>query len=487
MKYCLVSFGCQMNLSDSERVRTVLERAGFSETGNEEEADLLGLVACSVRQRAIDRAIGRIKQWNEIKKKRPVITFATGCVLPKDREQFIELFDLFFHINEVSNLADMIRQHGVVTQAYHAGEPAEYAGGEPESVSGLAVRGPGATAANRPEPVGRATHGRGTHGRDEDRLQTDFWNLEPLHRSSFEAFVPIQNGCDKFCSFCAVPYTRGREISRPSGQILEEVRRLVDDGYKTITLLGQNVNSYGYDKRSDEIRFPELLGKIGELGLESGREFRVYFTSPHPRDMDREVFNVIASYPSLAKQIHLPLQSGDDKVLIAMNRNHTVEQYRDIVRSFRETLPTATLFTDIIVGFTGETEEQFENTRKAMRELRYNMAYIAMYSPRPGARSYRWEDNVPHDEKKRRLHELSAELKEMSLSCNRSLVGTTVRVLVSSRDRDRRYLSGRTEGKIIVRFPHETDELIGSFVDVTISSAAEMSVEGELERVPAAV
>ena len=442
MKYCLVSLGCQMNTSDAERVSSVLESLGFEHTETEEDAAILGLVACSVRQRAIDRAYAKIDKWNSWKNKRSLLTFLTGCVLPADKERFLKRFDFFFPITELPDLPEMINRYGMVTQAGL------------ELLSAAAV-----------PPESRADAEKG------------FWRIEPAYASTFEAYVPIQNGCDKFCSFCAVPYTRGREVSRPSGEIIDEVGRLIDEGYKSITLLGQNVNSYGLDRQKSEIGFPSLMERIGSKGEQAGRPLWVYFTSPHPRDMSGELIEVIAKYRCLGKQIHLPLQSGDDRVLGRMNRNHSLEEYRRSVEHIRKVIPEATLFTDIIVGFPGETEEEFENTRNAMIEFQYNMAYIAMYSPRPGARSSKWEDDIPHDEKSRRLHELSAELKSMSRRYNDGLIGKTVKVLVSDRDRKEGYLSGKTEGRIIVRFPSTDDTLIGQFADVTIKTAADMSVE----------
>jgi tRNA-2-methylthio-N6-dimethylallyladenosine synthase len=209
------------------------------------------------------------------------------------------------------------------------------------------------------------------------------------------------------------------------------------------------------------------------------KEFWVYFTSPHPRDMTDEVIEVIAQYPVLAKQIHLPMQSGDDKVLIRMNRKHNMEKYRQIVHSIRRILPEATLFTDIIVGFTGETEAQFENTRKAMEEFKFNMAYTAMYSPRPGATSHRWDDDVLLEEKKRRLHALTEELRKHNRIYNQNLLGKTVRVLVRGEDRKEGFLSALTEGKLIVRFPSENEDLTGKFADIKITSASDFSLEGE--------
>ncbi len=306
-----------------------------------------------------------------------------------------------------------------------------------------------------------------------------FWKVNPHYTSDFEAFIPIQNGCDKFCTFCAVPYTRGREVSRPSEEILDELKNLVKKGYKSITLLGQNVNSYGFDKQGIEIPFHELLEKIGEFGESSQEKFWVYFTSPHPRDMSNEVIDVIAKYDCLAKQIHLPVQSGDDKVLIRMNRNHNIDRYRSIVEYIRKIIPSATLFTDIIVGFTGETDDQFENTRLIMEEFKFNMAYIAMYSPRPGATSSRWEDDIPRETKKDRLQILTDELIKHNRVYNRKLVGGKTHVLVVGKDRKEGYLKALTEGKLIIRFPSEDESLIGKFTEVQINSSANFSLEGE--------
>jgi tRNA-2-methylthio-N6-dimethylallyladenosine synthase len=311
-----------------------------------------------------------------------------------------------------------------------------------------------------------------------DDPKRGYWEVEPAYSPGVEAFIPIQNGCDKFCTFCAVPYARGREVSRPSADILAEFDRVTARGYGAITLLGQNVNSYGQDTHGDGVDFPELLRRAGERAAASGREFWVYFTSPHPRDMTREVLEAIAASPHLAGQIHLPLQSGDDEVLRNMNRRHTLADYRRIVEDIRELLPGATLFTDIIVGFPGETPEQFESTRRAMEEFQFDMAYVAMYSPRPGAKSTRWADDVPHEEKRRRLHVLSEELQRSAGARNEALVGRRLPVLVTGRDRKPGHLTGMTEGRITVRFPSENENLVGEFVDVDITGHASLSLSG---------
>jgi tRNA-2-methylthio-N6-dimethylallyladenosine synthase len=317
--------------------------------------------------------------------------------------------------------------------------------------------------------------------RPEEKIK-DFWQVKPTYHSRYEAFIPIQNGCDKFCTFCAVPYTRGREISRPSEEILDELKELVGKGYKSITLLGQNVNSYGLDRNGNETTFPALLRKIGEYGKSSEKEFWVYFTSPHPRDMTDEVIGVISQYDCLAKQIHLPLQSGDDEVLTRMNRKHTTDDYRKTIGSIRHILPEATIFTDIIVGFTGETDEQFNNTRRAMQEFRFNMAYIAKYSPRPGAASSRWEDDVPGDIKNKRLHVLTSELTRHTLDYNKGLIEKKTRVLITGKSRKEGYLSAVTEGKIVLRFQSDDASLIGEFAEVIIESATEFALGAKFIR-----
>ena len=397
-----------MNLSDTERVRTVLQQMGYEPTDKEEEANLLGIVACSVRQKGIDKVYGRIEKWNAMKNRKSVITFVSGCILPADKVRFLKLFDLVFTMNELPKLPEMIRQYGVVTPMKESNPSANM------------------------EP---------------------FWEINPMRASSFEAYIPIQNGCNNFCTYCAVPYTRGREVSRPSEEILNEVKELVEKDYKSITLLGQNVNSYGLDKKGEEINFAELLRRIGEYGKASGKEFWVYYTAPHPRDMEDEIIEVMAQYDCLAKQIHIPIQSGDDVMLQRMNRHHNLERYRHIIQTIRRVLPTATIFTDIIVGFT---------------------------SVREGAVASKWEDDVPKEVKRQRYHRLTEELMKHSLVYNQALVGTTVKMLVEDYDRKNGYLTGHTEGKIVIRFASHDENLIGQIVNVKVTSASPLSIEGIL-------
>src|SRR5690554_2749534 len=310
MKYHLVVLGCQMNHADAERMQAIMAKLGYAETEREEDADVIGIIACSVRQKAIDKVYSKIAKWNKWKNKKNLLTFVSGCVLPDDREKFLKLFDLVFDMKELASFPAMLSQYGVTT---------------PISNTAL-IHDEALREAARPATVAEKLNFSGLKpAENKVKAAPQTWEVEPIYNSAFEAFVPIQNGCDKFCTFCAVPYTRGREVSRPSEEILEEVSQLINKGYKSITLLGQNVNSYGLDKKGAEKSFAQLLREIGELGNRSRKEFCVYFTSPHPHDMTREVIEVIAQYDCLDKQIHLPMQSGDEKILIKMNRRHTME------------------------------------------------------------------------------------------------------------------------------------------------------------------
>lgn len=451
-----------MNYADAERVQAVMAKLGYTFTQREEEADVIGIIACSVRQKAIDKVYSKIAKWNKWKNKKNLITFVSGCVLPDDRMKFLKLFDLVFDMKELASFPAMLSQYGVTT---------------PVSNSSI-VNSEEMSEVARPATVAEKLALAGAKPLSKVAATPETWDVTPIYNSEFEAFIPIQNGCNKFCTFCAVPYTRGREVSRPSEDIIEEVATLIERGYKSITLLGQNVNSYGLDKKVAELSFAALLDKLGEIADSSGHEVWIYFTSPHPKDMTRDVIEAIARRRSLAKQIHLPVQSGDDKVLIRMNRKHSMARYREVVGWIRDLLPGASLFTDIIVGFSGESDEQFENTRAAIREFEYNMAYIAMYSPRPGAASFAWQDDIPHAVKKERYAVLTGDLEKVALAYTRKMKGETVRMLVRAKDRKDGYLTGHTEGKIIVRFLSEDESLIGQFVDVKIESVRPFSAEG---------
>ena len=530
-----------MNIADGERIRTVLSEIGFARTDDEHQAHLLGIVACSVRQKAIDRVYTKIHQWNAWKQSKQLITFASGCILPADKTKFLKQFDLVFAIQELPRLPEFITQYGVpLPQSYQiptivSGTAANNTDdirtdtnteiGAPTATAAVRVDTNARTETSAPRTTGAvrtdmevctptadaARTNTETHTSTEAsataavraksnaaratipmpgahhaataikrRTTAEYLSVTPQYGSQFEAYVPIQNGCDKFCTFCAVPYTRGREVSRPSDEIMHEIKELIARDYKTITLLGQNVNSYGQDKGGAELSFAQLLERIAIMVEKSQKKRWIYFTSPHPKDFNTEVFSIMAQYSAIAKQVHLPLQSGDDKVLIKMNRKHSMQRYTDLVNMVRMHLPSATLFTDIIVGFCGETEAQFNNTRQAMRDFQYNMAYIAQYSPRPGAASARWKDDIAPDIKKRRYRELTLELHRSAFAHNTQLIGRVVDALVVAPDRKDGFLSVRTEGKIVMRFPSRNTELIGHIIPLEVTGVQGLSLEGKM-------
>ncbi|MDR2734484.1 MAG: tRNA (N6-isopentenyl adenosine(37)-C2)-methylthiotransferase MiaB [Spirochaetota bacterium] len=440
MQYFLVTYGCQMNRSDAERVAAVLEGMGFSPAANESEANVLGVVACSVRQKSADRVYGRSLAWNERSDRGQIITFVTGCVLERDRGKLAKLFDIQFPIQDLPKLPELLISGGFALSADFVFR---------QSVMSDA--------------------------------RTDYWKIAPLAASAHQAWIPIQNGCNRFCAYCAVPYTRGREVSRDPKEILDEIACLLERGYRSFTLLGQNVNSYGRDWSSGEPAFARLLGDAARLIEKSGREALIYFTSPHPSDMQREVFELMAAHPAIARQAHLPMQSGDDAVLRRMHRSYTMERYREIVGWVRELVPDAALFTDIIVGFPGETEEEFEHTREAVQDLAFDMVFTAVYSPRAGTAGAKLPDDIPREEKSRRLGVLQDLLKTMGAEKKKRFIGTTQRVLVDGAA-GADIVSARTNGLIPVhvRIPGVNPaEFIGQFIDVRVISASALSLAAE--------
>ena len=413
MKYYLIPLGCATNRADAERIAGVLESIGYTPADSEEDATVIGMVACSIRQSAIDRVYSKIHKWNKRKNSEQLITFISGCILPADEKKFLELFDLVVKLEDVKDMPNMLKQYGV----------------------------------SAPQ---------------------NFWDINPRRGSHFKALIPIQNGCDKFCTYCAVPYTRGREVSRSSVEIITEVERLISQGYKQITLLGQNVNSYGLDNE-EEMSFAELLDAIGSLCDAAEHKMWVHYTSPHPRDMNKDVYEVQAKYTSLANYLNLPLQSGDNDVLRRMNRRYTVEQFMEKLDMAREYMPEITVSTDVIVGFSGESEEQFQRTVAALQKGHFDLAFIARYSPRPGAVSeQRFVDDVEKAVKKRRDEELTEVLRGTAQTNNKKLVGSTIPVLVEHKSRKAGKMLGRTEGLKSVEFDSEDESLIGEFIEMKI-------------------
>jgi tRNA-2-methylthio-N6-dimethylallyladenosine synthase len=347
MTYFIFTLGCQMNISDSQRIARVLESCGLKPS-SEKEADLIVVNACSVRQSAVDRIYGKLKNWPGKK------ILITGCVLPHDKEKLAQKVDLIFDIKDLPKLPRLLSK--IFDKNYHAIPP----------------------------------------------LIPKTYNLKP--RGQSQAFVPIMTGCDNFCSYCAVPYTRGREVSRPEKEIIKEVKELISQGVKEITLLGQNVNSYGKkikmqkSKLSKKPPFVQLLEKLVKIP----GDFKIKFLTSNPWDFSNELIDIIAKEPKISKEIHLPVQSGDDEILRKMNRPYTVEQYLKLISNLKSQISNLYLSTDIIVGFPSETKKAFENTIKLCKKAKFAKAYIAQYSPRPGTAAYKLKDNVSKEEKKSR-------------------------------------------------------------------------------------
>jgi len=352
MKYFIVTFGCQMNVSDSERIESLLKKMKLKPAKNVKQADLVVVNMCSVRQSAVNRVWGATEKI----KKDKVISILTGCILKRDEKNFKRKFDYILNIKELTNWPEII-------------------------------------------DLGKKLK------------EKNYLNIKPNYKSKFTALVPIMTGCNNFCSYCAVPYTRGREVSRPAKEIIEEVKNLAKNGYKEIWLLGQNVNSYKYG-------FAKLLKKIAEIP----GNFKIKFTSSHPKDFSDELIDVMAKYKKIANYLNLPVQSGDNGILKKMNRPYTIEKYKKLVKKIRKKIPDIFLSTDVIVGFPGETKKQFENTKKLFEEIKYDMAYINKYSPRAGTAAFNLKDNVSPKEKKRREKVLEKIIKEKQKKNNKLIV-----------------------------------------------------------------
>jgi tRNA-2-methylthio-N6-dimethylallyladenosine synthase len=429
-KYFIITIGCLMNKADSERLAAFLETKGMISGQDSKTVGLVVINTCSIRQSAEDRLYGLV---NQIKKDNPKVKIVvTGCLSkrPDVMKRLEKRVDLFMPINETTDIFDLLAKREVKTK--------------------LSL--------------------------DEVRLLQGekYLTIIPKHQSKFSAFVPIGNGCNNFCSYCVVPYARGREVYRPAGEILKEVKALVDGGYKEITLIAQNVNSY-HDKK---ILFPELLEKIAKIP----GDFWIRFSSSHPKDVSLELIRVIGAYPKICAHLHLAVQSGDDQILAAMNRKYTVAHFIDLVSKIRQARPGIAITTDVIVGFPGETRKQFANTIKLFKQLDFDLVYISRYSPRPGTVSYNLKDNVSPEEKKRRELELDAVLKKGVLDNNKLYVGCEVKVLLEGINKRNKYY-GKTETYKMTLVNHTgaiKKSLIGSFATVKIESIGKFGLEGTL-------
>ncbi|MDL2322614.1 tRNA (N6-isopentenyl adenosine(37)-C2)-methylthiotransferase MiaB [Bacteroidales bacterium OttesenSCG-928-A17] len=434
-KLYIETYGCQMNVSDSEVVASILKMDCFDVTEEIQEADLILVNTCSVRDNAEQRVLSRIQYFQSFRKKRKnLIIGVLGCMAERVKEELIKKHqvDLVVGPDSYLDLPHLIASVDSGEKAINVelSTTETYKDVIPLKISGLKISG----------------------------------------------FISIMRGCNNFCTYCIVPYTRGRERSRETQSILNEVRALKEQGYKEVTLLGQNVNSYLYETESEKVDFPRLL----ELVALEAPEIRIRFTTSHPKDMSDETLKVIAKYNNLCKSIHLPAQSGSSKILKAMNRKYTREWYLDRIRAIKEILPDASISTDLFCGFSSETEEDHLDTLNLIREVEFDSAFMFKYSERPGTfASKNMPDDVPEEVKVKRLEEIIALQLEMSLKRNKNDIGKTQEVLVEGfSKRSREQLFGRTSQNKVVIFDKGTHR-VGDLVRVKITDASAATLFGE--------
>ncbi len=435
-KLYIETYGCQMNVADSEVVASIMQMDGFVLTEDFSEADAVLINTCSIRDNAEQRVFERLKYFHSLKRKnKQLILGVIGCMAERMKEELIE-------------------KQGVDL-----------------------VAGPDAYL-DLPNLMGAVEKGEKAINIQLSRTETYQEVIPARLGGQISGFISITRGCDNFCSYCIVPYTRGRERSRDVESILNELKDLQQKNFKEVTLLGQNVNSYRVKQDGKIIGFPELL----EIVAQAAPEMRFRFTTSHPKDMSDRTLETIARYPNLCRFIHLPVQSGSNKILRLMNRKYTREWYLERIAAIRRILPDAAIGTDIFCGFHDETEEDHKQTLSLMREVAFDMAFTFKYSERPGTYAARHlPDNVSEEVKLRRLNEIIALQNELSLESNLRDVGKTFQVLVEGYSkRSKEQFFGRTSQNKVVIFPRQ-GRRIGETVKVKINSASSATLFGEVE------
>ncbi len=428
------TYGCQMNELDSEIMVGQLLNRGLLRIEDETEADLLIFNTCSVRDLAERKVMGKIGKLGLSRKKRAVIG-VTGCMAMAKKES---IFRKLPHVDFVIGTNNISELNSVLDEVLETGQKMI---------------------------------------RTDDQFEENLNYLLAKRDDPVKAYVSIIRGCDKFCTYCVVPYTRGQEVSRPPESVVEECQMLVQKGYKEITLLGQNVNSYGKDKPEWNCLFHDLLYKLDKIpGLE-----RVRFMTSHPVDITKELMQAIRDLPSACEFVHFPMQAGSSRILKKMHRIYTIEQYLEKVAMLREIVPDVSLGTDIIVGFPTETEEEFMETYQRFAEVRFSVAFIFAYSPRKGTPAFRWEDDIPEEVKQDRLQRLLALHSEICAEQRQAALGTEVEVLVERRNKDEKLLKGRTRCWKNVVF-EGNDAMIGTLQRVKVHGYSHQTLLAELRR-----
>ncbi|ADD68613.1 RNA modification enzyme, MiaB family [Denitrovibrio acetiphilus DSM 12809] len=431
-KYFIHTMGCQMNEYDSLRIAAVFDKIGFTEAEEMEEGDYLIVNTCSVREKPQHKAESAIGRFRQIKRRRPEVKIGfCGCVAQQEGENLLKTNkDIDFVVG-----TDGLHRLEEVVAHVEAGE----------RLSDTQV--------------------------NEGGLEIDIFNREV----SVSSFVTIMKGCNNFCSYCIVPYVRGREKSREQSEIIDEIKYLADKGAREITLLGQNVNSYG-TALTDPVSFPELLDKVSDVeGIK-----RIRFVTSHPKDFSNELIDVMRGNDKICEYLHLPLQSGSNAVLQKMNRKYTYDHYKERVLRAKEMIPDLALSSDFIVGFPGETEEDFQSTMKALEEIRYDMIYAFNYSTRPGTKAESFNDDVPLEVKKMRLAKLLDAQKRIIAENSAAYQDLVVEVMVEGESKKGAgQYSGRNRQNRVVNFSSETILSSGDFVNVKITEPRPNSLLGE--------
>lgn len=430
----VMTFGCQQNEADSEKIAGMAEAMGYEILSSPEKAYLIVVNTCAIREHAELKALSTIGQYKHIKNKNPELVIAVcGCMVTQEHRVNDIKFkypyvDFVFSTSAIHKLPELLSQ--------------------------------------------KIKKGKRLYCTDEEYSVAE--GLPIRRESNYRAWVSIMYGCNNFCTYCIVPYVRGRERSRRKEEIIAEVRGLVAQGYRDITLLGQNVNSYGKDMGFD-YDFADLLEELAHIE----GDYLLHFMTSHPKDATKKLVDVIANNKNVAKQFHLPLQSGSDSVLKKMNRHYQLDRYMEIVDYMKAKVPDIVITTDIIVGFPGETEEDFEGTLEALRRVRYDMIYSFIYSPRKGTPAAEMENQIPSTVQSERFNRLLALQNEIAYEINQKHLGQTIRVLCDGPSKNNpEVMSGRTEGNKIVLFDGDADDM-GKYLNIKITKCETFALVGE--------
>jgi tRNA-2-methylthio-N6-dimethylallyladenosine synthase len=429
------TFGCQQNVSDSEKIKNILLKMGYNLTEQQNKADLIIFNTCAVREHAEDRVFGNLGELKNLKAKKPSLIIAVcGCMMEEKsvREKLKKSYPF----------VDLVFGTGVLEKI-------------PLIFNSFFIK---------KKPVFY----------QKSSQNSFFEEINSFREDKTKAFVQIMSGCNNFCSYCIVPYVRGREQSREPHKIMEEINNLISEGYKEITLLGQNVNFYGNNLKKF-VSFTQLLKNITKIN----GDYWIRFMTSHPKDITRELIDEIADNPKICKHIHLPLQSGSNKILEGMNRKYTKEKYLEIIEYAKQKVSDLFLTSDVIVGYPGETCEDFEKTLDLVKKVGFSSLFTFIYSKRPGTPAAQLPDPISHEQKANWMNELLKIQREISLNIHKNLVGRTLKVLVDKKTENGLYI-GRTDGNLLVEIESHSQNLVGSFCNVRIKNYAVTLLKGEL-------